>query len=70
MVVDKEVSWQERLKVVDFDIIREQMARKKGCRPDQISELAVRKQMKAVYAADMRRTKRIYPQDLRPRRSR
>lgn len=69
MTLEREIPWEERLKVVDFDVIRNQMARKKGCRPDQISEQAVRSQMKAIHAADMRRTKRVYPQDLRPRRA-
>lgn len=66
MALQKEITWVERLEVIDFEIIREQMARKKGCRPDQVSELAVRQQVKRIHEADARRTRRLYPKDLRP----
>lgn len=66
MALQKEISWEERLNIIDFDVVRAQMARKKGCRPEQVSKLAVRQQVKRIHEADARRTRRLYPNDLRP----
>lgn len=69
MAVQQEVvSWRERLKVIDFEVIRTQMAREAGVPVRQIDERDVRRRMSALYERDEEDARRVYPKEVRPRR--
>lgn len=68
MSVKEEVHWRERMKVLDFEVIRTQMAREAGVPAHQIDETAVRRRMDRLYKREEDDTLRVYPREVRPRR--
>ncbi|MFZ5535002.1 MAG: hypothetical protein ACOY3M_02500 [Patescibacteria group bacterium] len=64
-----EVHWRDRLKVIDFEVIRAQIARKLGIKCHEVSEVDVRLQMEEIYARDHEDAKRAHPEDFRPQRT-
>ena len=68
MAVKQEIPWRERLKLIDFEVIRTQMAREAGVPAHQVDELAVRRRMDRLYKREEDDTLRVYPREVRPRR--
>lgn len=54
---------------VDFTVVREQLARKRGVPVTHISEAEVLKHLDALDKQRARDAARVYPQDVRPKRS-
>lgn len=68
MALKLEVAWRERMKVIDFEVIRTQMARQAGVSVHQIDEADVRARMSRLYAREEEDASRVYPKEVRPRR--
>lgn len=70
MVKIGEVSWQERMRDVDFTVVRAQLARKRGVPVTHISEDEVLKHLDALDKQRARDAERVYPGSDRPKRVR
>lgn len=56
------------MKVIDFEVIRAQMAREAGIPVRQVDESAVRRRMSLLYEREEEDVRRVYPKEVRPRR--
>lgn len=65
-----EIPWEERLAVVDFTIVRAQLARKRGVSITQISEEEVLRHLAVLDKQRAEDARRVYPQEVRPKRVR
>jgi hypothetical protein len=63
-----EISWKKRLAVIDFEVVRVQLAREAGVDPSAINEVDVRRRMTEIYELDERDARSAHPEDFRPKR--
>jgi hypothetical protein len=61
MACSREVYWRDRLDVVDFTVIRAQMAKELGVNIRMIAECDVRARMRQLRQADEAALLRLYP---------
>lgn len=69
MIRMPEVTWQERMRDVDFTVVRAQLARKRGVPITQISEEEVLRHLAVLDKQRAEDVRRVYPQEVRPKRA-